>query len=181
MGNTPSARGRWLAATLAALVTFAHAQGYDTPPPPKEPPFKWRNAHGQEVECTVTPWQVIDLGTIGPVHIWAGDHCSVPLSDPVSEHYKKLFSDSCDVHDICYLAPGNDKKYCDDALKWRMDRDCDRAYPGDSVAKRQCHLTAKTWRVGLETPISTTYWERSQSWGRANCHVIASPHDPGGM
>ena len=171
------------AAVFAAAAALARAQGYDTPPPPKDPPWTWLNAHGQQVECAVTPWQLIDLGKIGPVRIYAGDHCSVPLIDSTSEHYKELFSDSCDVHDICYLAPGNNKKYCDDALKWRMDRDCERAYADDSIARRQCHLTAKSWRIGLETPISTTYWERSQSWGRENCHLNRSelPKTTGGM
>ena len=113
----------------------------------------------------------MDLGKIGPVRIYAGDHCSVPMSDKLSEHYNSLFSDSCDLHDICYFAPGNTKEYCDDALLTRMQQDCDRAYPDDRAWRAQCRLTARTWRLGLETPISTTYWNRSQAWGRENCRV----------
>ena len=139
--------------------------------PPHEPPYTWTNAQGRTVACSVSPWQLVELGKIGPVRIYAGDHCSVPMSDDLSEHYKSLFSASCDLHDICYFAPGNTKKYCDDALLTRMQQDCDRAYPDDRAWRAQCRLTAKTWRLGLETPISTTYWKRSQAWGRENCRV----------
>lgn len=137
--------------------------------PPHEPPYAWANEQGRTVVCAVSPWQLIDLGTLGPVRIYAGDHCSVPMSDPLSENYKRLFSASCDLHDICYLTPGNTKRACDDALRDRMERDCDSAYADNPVLKGNCRLTATSWRIGLETPISTTYWERSQAWGRENC------------
>ncbi|HXF77758.1 MAG TPA: hypothetical protein VN598_02775 [Usitatibacter sp.] len=156
---------------FASTLALAGGEGFDTPPPPKDPPYEWPNAQGRLVTCDATPWQLIDLGKIGPVRIYAGDHCSVPMSDPLSEHYKALFSDSCDLHDICYLTPGNTKRWCDDALLRRTERDCDRAYPDERAWRTQCRITAKAWRIGLETPISTTYWDRSQAWGRANCRL----------
>jgi hypothetical protein len=145
---------------------------FDVPEPPRKPPFRWPNEHGQEIECGVSPWQRIDLGTIGPARIYAGDHCSNPIPDPVTEVYKRVFSYSCDLHDICYLAPGNSKRFCDDMLKWRMDRDCDHAY-SNPLGRGECHVAAKSWRVGLETPVSTTYFTRSQDWGKRNCRLNA--------
>ena len=168
MGSTSSAA--LLAASVASLA--AVAAGLDAVPPRSEP-FRWLNQQGHPVECSVTPWQLIELGKIGTVRIYAGDHCSVPMSDPLTADYKKLFRRSCDVHDVCYLTPGNSKAFCDDALKARMDADCDRAYAPDSFANKRCHMTASSWRAGLETPISTRYWDRSQEWGRRNCSVGA--------
>jgi hypothetical protein len=95
------------------------------------------------------------------------------MSDALSEHYKSLFSGSCDLHDICYFAPGNTKAFCDDMLKWHTDRDCER----DGV-KAVCLVNSAAWREGLETPISTQYWERSQDWGRRNCRINPPPPSP---
>src|SRR5690242_11374657 len=94
-------------ATLALLAAAtAGAQPgrnpFDIPYPPKTAPYKFQNGHGQEVECSVTPWQLVDLGKVGPMHIYAGDHCSMPSNDPASKNYKQVFSNSCDLHDICY-------------------------------------------------------------------------------
>ena len=164
------------AAVAAAVIVTASFASFAAQParaldavPSKSEPFRWLNERGHQVECAVTPWQRIDLGKLGAVRIYAGDHCSVPMSDPLTEDYKKLFRRSCDVHDVCYLTPGNSKGFCDDALKARMDGDCDRAYAQDTFANKRCHMTAASWRAGLETPISTQYWDRSQEWGRRNC------------
>jgi hypothetical protein len=179
MTSRPAAFRRLLAALAAGVVAFilpALAQQprspFDLPAPPRSPPFKWLNERGQEVECSVTPWQRVDLGTIASQRIYAGDHCSMPSSDPLSSAYKKVFSGSCDLHDICYFAPGNSKRFCDDMLKWRMDRDCERSY-SNTLGKTQCHVAAVAWRKGLDTPISTQYWTRSQAWGRQNCRINA--------
>jgi hypothetical protein len=165
------------AAALIAACGLAAAQvprsPFDIPYPPKSPPFKFLNQHGQEVECMVSPWQRVDLGMIGPVHIYAGDHCSMPSVDPLSSHYKTLYSHSCDLHDICYFAPGNTKAFCDDMLKWHTDRDCER----DGM-KAVCRVNSAAWRKGLETPISTQYWERSQDWGRQHCRINPPPAIP---
>jgi len=152
---------------------------FDLPPPTRSAPYLWVNMHGLRVEFNVTPWQLVDLGTYGPMHIFAGDHCSVPSKDPVSEAYKKVFSASCDLHDICYFVPGNSKRFCDDFLKWHMDIDCEHAYHND-IAKGQCRLTAISWRAGLETPISTQYWDRSQEWGRRNSRLLQPGENPTG-
>lgn len=77
------------------------------------------------------------------------------------------------MHDICYFAPGNSKRFCDDQLKWRMDRDCERSY-SNQLGKTQCHVDATAWRKGLDTPVSTQYWTRSQGWGRQNCRINAT-------
>jgi uncharacterized protein DUF3421 len=124
----------------------------------------------------VTPWQVVDLGTVGPMHIYAGDHCSVPSDDPLSAAYKKVFSSSCDLHDICYFAPGNTKRFCDDMVKWHWERDCDRAYSG--LAKDQCKVAASAWRVGLDNQLSMEYWTRSQAWGRSHCRINPRSNTP---
>lgn len=168
--------GRVAALAVAFLVAMpaplVAQQGspFDLPAPARTAPYKWLNQHREEIECTVTPWQRVDLGTIGGQRIYAGDHCSMPSPDPITGAYKKVFSNSCDLHDICYFAPGNSKRFCDDMLKWRMDRDCGRAYP-DLLPRTQCQLAATSWRSGLETPISTQYWDASQAWGKRNCRV----------
>ena len=106
------------------------------------------------------------------MHIYAGDGCSMPSSDPVSEAYKQVFSEACRLHDICYLGPGNSKTYCDDMFEWHMHRDCDHAY-SNALGRGQCHLAAKAWRAGLETPLSSEYFTRSQNWGQRNCKIKA--------
>lgn len=161
--------------SCAALAEGPASSPYDKPGPSHQPPYTWPNQQGRTIECTASPWQVVDLGKIGPVRIYAGDHCSMPMADPLSEHYKKLFSDSCDLHDICYFEPGNTKGYCDGALLWRMERDCDRAHPEEPALWAHCRATAEAWHIGLKTPISTTYWDRSQAWGRANCTLGPAP------
>jgi hypothetical protein len=147
---------------------------FDIPFPSPEPPFTWPNEHGLLIDCTSSPFQRIDLGEVGPLHIWAGDGCSMPSSDLVSEEYKKVFSQACKLHDICYLGPGNSKKYCDDMFEWHMHRDCDHAYQNGllaNLAREQCHVAAKAWRAGLETPLSSEYFNRSQGWGQQYCRV----------
>lgn len=176
---------RHIAIVLAALLAasaFAQAPNpFDIPFPPKSPPFKFLNEHGDEVECMVTPWKLQDLGTVGPthIHIYAGDHCSMPSTDALSEAYKKVFSSSCDLHDICYFAPGNSKRFCDDMVKWHWDRDCDRAYSGS--ARDLCRVASRAWRLGLDNQLSMEYWNRSQAWGRTNCHINARPATPPGI
>jgi hypothetical protein len=48
------------AAALIAACGLDAAQAprspFDIPYPPKSPPFKFLNQHGQEVECMVSPW-----------------------------------------------------------------------------------------------------------------------------
>ena len=163
-------------ALVAATLAFAQPgrNPYDIPFPPKSPPYKFLNEHGQEVECTVTPWQLVDLGTVAGMRIYAGDHCSMPSNDAISKNYKQVFSNSCDLHDICYFAPGNTKKWCDDMVKWHWDRDCQRAY-STTASRDLCHVAATAWRTGLDTPISDEYWKRSQDWGRRNCHINPPP------
>jgi hypothetical protein len=168
------------AVLLAALIAAcglaageAPRSPFDMPYPPKSAPFRFPNQHGQEVECTTSPWQRVDLGRVGPMHIYAGDHCSMPSPDPISRAYRKVFSNSCDLHDICYFAPGNTKGFCDDMLKWHTDRDCER----DGM-KAVCRVNSAAWRKGLETPISTQYWERSQDWGRQHCRINPPPAIP---
>lgn len=178
---------RYLAALafgVTASIPSAFAQQprspFDLPAPPRSPPFKWLNERQQEIECSVTPWQRVDLGTIASQRIYAGDHCSMPSPDPLSSAYKGVFSGSCDLHDICYFAPGNSKRFCDDMLKWRMDRDCERSY-ANALAKTQCHVAATAWRSGLDTPVSTEYWNRSQAWGRQHCRINAPASTTAGM
>ncbi len=155
---------------------------FDIPFPSPDPPYTWPNEHGQLVECTTSPFQRIDLGVVDlgvgePMHIYAGDGCSMPSSDLVSSKYKEVFGEACRLHDICYLGPGNSKGYCDDMFKWHMDRDCDRAYAGSptdffkAAAREQCHVAAMAWRAGLETPLSSEYFKRSQGWGQGNCKI----------
>ena len=170
-----------LTATFVLAATLPAISLAQQPPPPRNPfdipfpnqaaPYAWPNEHGQEVNCTATPYQRIDLGAVGPTHIYAGDGCSMPSPDPVSAAYKQVFKRACDLHDICYLGPGNSKGYCDNMFKWHMDRDCDHAY-SNSLAKSQCHIAATAWRSGLETPLSTEYFKRSQGWGRGNCRIV---------
>jgi len=87
LGSTPSlARGAAVAAAALLIASFTPAAAPAAPGldavPPKSEPFRWVNEQGRQIECPVTPWQLIDLGTIGGVRIYAGDHCSVPMSDP---------------------------------------------------------------------------------------------------
>src|SRR3954469_14168008 len=161
-----------MVAVLLLVSARAIAQGppQGLPHPPKSAPFKWPNEHGQMIECKVTPWQKVDLGKVGPTHIYAGDHCSMPSPDPISGQYKKVFMGSCDLHDICYFGPGNSKTYCDNTFKWHMDRDCEHAYPS-ALGKKQCHVAALAWRKGLDTSLSSQYWVRSQDWGKHHCQV----------
>lgn len=162
------------AAMVSPVAVHAQQPGarspYDIPFPMTTPPYTWPNEHDEEVECSVTPYQLVDLGTVGTYHIYAGDHCSMPSPDPLSDVYKQVFIHSCDLHDICYFAPGNDKRFCDDMLKWHMDRDCEHAYSND-LGKAECHIAATSWRDGLDAPLSTQYWNRSQEWGNRNCHI----------
>jgi hypothetical protein len=172
------------AVLLAALIAAcglaageAPRSPFDMPYPPKSAPFRFPNQHGQEVECTTSPWQRVDLGRVGPMHIYAGDHCSMPSPDPISRAYRKVFSNSCDLHDICYFAPGNTKGFCDDMLKWHTDRDCQTHYD-TTLGRDECKIVSYAWRKGLETPISTQYWDRSQDWGRRNCRINPPPALP---
>jgi len=169
-----------LAAALFASPLFAQAprNPFDIPYPPKTPPYKFLNQHGDEVECTASPWQLVYLGKVGGMKIYAGDHCSMPSPDPLSETYKKVFSHSCDLHDICYFAPGNTKGFCDDMLKWHTDRDCHRAYPNSVGARDLCLANSFAWRKGLDNSLSMQYWIRSQDWGRSNCHINPRGNTP---
>jgi hypothetical protein len=141
---------------------------FDIPFPSPQAPYTWPNQGGQLIECAASPFQRIDLGEVGPMHIYAGDGCSMPSNDVISEAYKEVFSQACRLHDICYLGPGNSKAYCDDMFKWHMDRDCERAYTNE-LGRAQCHVAAAAWRAGLETPLSSEYFTRSQEWGKRNC------------
>jgi hypothetical protein len=180
MTRAIAGRAGFLLALLAACglaAAQAPRSPFDIPYPPKSPPFKFLNQHGQEVECTVSPWQRVDLGMVGPAHIYAGDHCSMPSPDPISDAYKKVFSNSCDLHDICYFAPGNTKGFCDDMLKWHTDRDCQTHY-NTTLGRDQCRIASISWRKGLDTPISAQYWNRSQDWGRQHCRINPPPAIP---
>lgn len=159
----------FLALAACALAQAQPRSPFDIPYPPKSPPFRFLNQNAQEVECDTSPWQRVDLGTIAGKQIYAGDHCSMPSPDPLSEKYKKVFSNSCDLHDICYFAPGNTKGFCDDMLKWHTDRDCERA--PNAGEKTLCRIASTAWRKGLDTPVSTQYWGRSQDWGRKHCRL----------
>jgi hypothetical protein len=170
-GTAPSGstamRAIWNSGTAAP-----HRHPFDIPFPSPQPPYTWPNERGELIECGASPFDRIDLGEVGPMHIYAGDGCSMPSSDPVSEAYKQVFSQACRLHDICYLGPGNTKAYCDGMFEWHMNRDCDHAYSSE-LGRGQCHLAAKAWRAGLETPLSSEYFNRSQDWGSRNCKVNA--------
>jgi hypothetical protein len=163
------------AAVLIAPALQAWAQPprnpFDIPFPMPTPPYTFVNQHGDEIQCSTSPYQRVDLGMVGPMHIYAGDHCSVPSNDPLSKKYKEVFSRSCDLHDICYFAPGNQKGFCDDMVKWHWDHDCDHAY-SNALGRDQCKIASKAWRAGLNNALSNQYWVRSQDWGRHNCHIV---------
>ena len=144
---------------------------FDIPFPSTAAPYTWPNEHGQLIECTASPFQRIDLGEVGSLHIYAGDGCSMPSPDPITGELKQVFSQACRLHDICYLGPGNSKRFCDDMFEWHMHRDCDGAYRDNLLGREECHLAAKAWRAGLETPLSTVYFTRSQDWGKRNCQM----------
>jgi hypothetical protein len=166
------ARAAVITAFFAGSASVLAQQPVEVPLPSQAPPWKIVNQHGDDVACDTSPWQKVDLGTVAGVHIYSGDHCSMPSPDPISEKFKQVFSRACDLHDVCYLTPGNAKPYCDDLVKWRWDQDCSHAYSSSNpIGRDECHVAAKAWRTGLNSSISDQYWSRSQAWGGQHCRV----------
>lgn len=170
------------AAFIAIPPPVLAQQPVEVPLPSQSPPWKIVNEHGDDVQCDTSPWQKVDIGTVAGVHIYSGDHCSMPSPDPLSSKLKQVFSRACDLHDVCYLTPDNTKGYCDDLVKWRWDRDCEHAYASSNpLGRGECKVASQSWRTGLNTPISTQYWTGSQAWGRQHCRLdpLVTPTAPG--
>jgi hypothetical protein len=170
------ARAAGVLAVFSASSASVFAQHpVEVPLPSQAPPWTIVNQRGAQVTCDTSPWQKVDLGTVAGMHIYSGDHCSMPSPDPISAKFKEVFSRACDLHDICYLTPGNTKGYCDDLVKWRWDQDCSHAYSSSNpLGRDECHVAAKAWRTGLNSSISDQYWSRSQAWGGQHCRVTSA-------
>jgi len=100
------------------------------------------------------------------------DGCSVPLTDPASEHFKGVFKKDCNRHDICYGAPKNsknNKSYCDHEFKTDM---LDRCHSIDNKGgySALCKPTAITWATAVsEVEISQKAYKDGKKWGNTHC------------
>jgi hypothetical protein len=158
------------------LVFAEESSKYDIPVPSQSPPWMVMNQQGEVVRCDSSPWQKVDLGTVGGAHIYMGDHCAMQTDDPMmmTFRYASVLTSSCDLQNVCYAVPGNTKAYCDDMAAWQWNRNCDHQYSFQMMERMYCQGAAGSWRSALNTGVSTQYWNGSQAWGRQHCAALAT-------
>lgn len=101
------------------------------------------------------------------------DGCSNPLTDPLSNLYKRVFRAACVQHDTCYHNTINiPKPTCDRDFKGNMQWLCNAFYTGtaNQAQRASCLSAAEVWFTTVSTvPLAEQLWRSDHAWTSAHC------------
>jgi len=105
----------------------------------------------------------------------SSDGCSMPLSDPVSRIWSKVYDAACQLHDICYSTQGASKDNCDSDFKNNINTICG-ALPNKhgegrdpAVNRTNCKTEMASWTSTAVFNGMENAYKNGQAWAKVNC------------